>query len=155
MAKIFLDTEFIEDGRTIELISIGMVRDDGRALYMENADCEIGRASDWVRENVLPHLTGPRVPLVDIADEIREFAGERPEFWTYYGAYDWVVLCRLFGRMIDLPAGWPFLAYDLRQWLDMRGHRDVCQPDGAPHHALADATWIANTAKQFGVLSNG
>ncbi len=31
--KIFYDAEFIEDGVTIDLISIAMVAEDGRELY--------------------------------------------------------------------------------------------------------------------------
>ena len=33
--RIWFDTEFIEDGRTIDLLSIGMVRDDGLEYYAE------------------------------------------------------------------------------------------------------------------------
>lgn len=51
--KFFLDTEFIEDGSTIDLISIGIVREDGREFYAINDDCDWDKASDWVRENVL------------------------------------------------------------------------------------------------------
>ena len=54
--KYFLDTEFIEDGKTIDLISIGLVCEDGRSLYLQNAECEFGKASDWVWRNVFPHL---------------------------------------------------------------------------------------------------
>lgn len=36
--KYFLDTEFIEDGVTIDLISIGIVSDDGREFYACNRD---------------------------------------------------------------------------------------------------------------------
>jgi hypothetical protein len=151
MARIFFDCEFIEDGSTIDLISIGMVREDGLTLYLENADCDLSRASDWVRENVVPHLDGFRTSLPAIRESVTAFAGANPEFWTYFGAYDWVALCQLYGRMIDLPTGWPYLAYDLRQWLDMRGHRDVRQPDDAPHNALQDALWIADTARQYGL----
>ena len=43
--KYFLDTEFIEDGKTIDLISIGIVSEDGRELYCENSDCDLSRAS--------------------------------------------------------------------------------------------------------------
>lgn len=56
MIKYFLDTEFIEDGKTIDLISIGLVCEDGRAFYKQNVECQFGRASDWVWRNVFPHL---------------------------------------------------------------------------------------------------
>lgn len=54
--KYFLDTEFIEDGKTIDLISIGIVSEDGRKLYLQNAECDFSKASDWVWRNVFPHL---------------------------------------------------------------------------------------------------
>lgn len=54
--KYFLDTEFIENGKTIDLISIGIVTDNGRELYLQNSECAFGYASDWVWRNVYPHL---------------------------------------------------------------------------------------------------
>lgn len=64
--RYFYDTEFLEDGRTIELISIGIVGEDGEAYYAVNAevgesvgDGSLGKriaASDWLMENVVPHL---------------------------------------------------------------------------------------------------
>jgi hypothetical protein len=55
--RIFLDTEFIEDGRTIDLVSIGMVREDGRTYYGQAQDFDPAKASPWVREHVLEQLT--------------------------------------------------------------------------------------------------
>lgn len=62
MSRIYYDTEFLEDGRTIELISIGMVAEDGRELYAVNAEIEheplftrIG-SHRWLMDNVIPHL---------------------------------------------------------------------------------------------------
>lgn len=51
--RYWLDTEFIEDGKTIDLISIGIVAEDGREYYAINRDCDFSKASDWVEENVL------------------------------------------------------------------------------------------------------
>ena len=49
----WLDTEFIEDGKTIDLISIGIVAEDGREYYAVNNECNFCNASPWVWENVL------------------------------------------------------------------------------------------------------
>ena len=66
--KIFYDTEFIEDGRSIDLISIGLVADDGREYYAvcsevdqwtpEGSEKLHKRISghDWLMRNVIPHL---------------------------------------------------------------------------------------------------
>jgi hypothetical protein len=60
--RYFYDTEFLEDGHTIDLISIGIVADDGRELYAVAQ--EVGeeplrsriRSHDWLMMNVVPHL---------------------------------------------------------------------------------------------------
>lgn len=38
--------------------------------------------------------------------------------YAYYADYDWVVFCQLFGKMIDLPKGFPRYCKDLKQELD-------------------------------------
>lgn len=139
--KIWFDTEFIEDGRTIDLLSIGMVSEDGRRYYAEPAETDRSRASPWVRENVIPHLTGPLKPRLTIADEIMAFAGEKPEFWAYYADYDWVALCQLFGTMMDLPNGWPMYCRDLKQVCDALGNPKLPAQEGDEHNALNDAQW--------------
>jgi hypothetical protein len=55
--KYWYDTEFIEDGKTVDLISIGIVAEDGRELYLQNRDAKFKNASDWVYRNVYPSLT--------------------------------------------------------------------------------------------------
>jgi len=66
----------------------------------------------------------------EIAEEIKEFTyqstheiqtGYKPEsieLYGYYSAYDHVALCWLFGKMIDLPKGFPMFTKDLKQMLD-------------------------------------
>ena len=141
--KIWFDTEFIEDGKTIDLISIGMVREDGETYYAENLNCRHDLASQWVKGNVLVHLQhGPFGKLRSgIAKDVVEFAGEKPEFWAYFADYDWVVLCQLFGRMIDLPKGWPMYCRDVKQLCDSLGNPALPAQISQEHHALADAKW--------------
>lgn len=54
--RYWFDTEFIEDGKTIDLLSIGIVAEDGRELYLEILEADWSKASDWVKANVLPAL---------------------------------------------------------------------------------------------------
>jgi hypothetical protein len=54
--KYFIDEEFIDDGRTIDLISIGIVSSDGREYYAQSAEFNPNNASEWVKGNVFPHL---------------------------------------------------------------------------------------------------
>jgi hypothetical protein len=141
--KVFFDTEFIEDGRTIDLVSIGMVREDGATFYAEPRESNLGQASDWVRSNVLPHLRGGAYLMnrSEIAGRVIAFAGEKPEFWAYFSSYDWVVLCQLYGRMIDLPKGWPMWCRDVKQLAASLGDPALPDKSYARHYALADAEW--------------
>lgn len=141
--KIWFDTEFLEDGKTIELISIGMIREDGQTLYRETHSAgDVCTKSDWLVKNVLPHLTFRSTLRNDIAADIKAFAGYKPEFWAYYADYDWVVLCQLFGRMIDLPDTWPMYCRDLKQLCDDCGNPELPkQGKDSEHNALSDAVW--------------
>lgn len=148
--RFFLDTEFIEDGRTIDLLSIALVADSGAEFYAELAETDRGRAHPWVQEHVIPKLTGPVLPRDAIAWDIVCFVrqqhghpeqGPRPEFWGYYADYDWVALCQLFGRMLDLPKGFPMFCLDLKQWAHQLGNPQPPEQGKGEHHALADARW--------------
>ena len=54
--KIFIDTEFIEDGRTIDLISLGAVSEFDSRFYAQSCEFDPMKASRWVVENVFHHL---------------------------------------------------------------------------------------------------
>lgn len=143
--RYWFDTEFIEDGKTIDLMSLGIIAEDGRELYVENMDCDLSMASDWVRDNVIPHL-GKNDPLRLYRKQIRhtvlDFVGaDKPELWAYYADYDWVALCQLFGTMMDLPKGWPMYCRDVKQLCDDLGNPKLPEQGKGEHHALADARW--------------
>jgi hypothetical protein len=159
--KSFIDTEFSERGpkHPIELISIAIVAEDDREFYAINSRFNPKHASKWVKEHILPQVTfkgeelygsgaSPRrrfeasriMPPRQIAEEIKVFCGEKPEFWGYYADYDWVVLCQLFGAMIDLPQGWPMFCMDLKQLCMEKGNPKLpTLPNTIEHHALYDA----------------
>lgn len=139
--KYFFDTEFIEDGKTIDLISIGIVAQDGRTLYCESNECALSKANDWVKENVIPHLNGDVQSRFDIALQIKEFVGQAPEFWGWYADYDWVVLMQLYGTMMQLPETWPMYCNDLKQLCNMLGNPDLPKQKTTEHNALNDAIW--------------
>lgn len=168
--KVFFDTEFIEDGKTIDLLSIGLVREDGVELYLENSDVSWSKANPWVRENVLPRLNAWQhrrgyiephptehidgyTPRAQIAASVRAFAGDAPEFWAYYADYDWVVLCQLYGRMIDLPEGWPKYCRDFKQLRDQKPAFKAPPSPSDEHHALADALWLKQAFEAFDELT--
>lgn len=45
--KYFIDTEFVDDGHTIDLISIGIVAEDGRELYLQHVRPGLEEAPGW------------------------------------------------------------------------------------------------------------
>jgi len=140
--RYWFDTKFIEYPYTIDLISIGIVAEDGREFYSESIEVDWSKADEWVLKNVKPHLRGNAIPRSEIRQGILDFIGKDvPEFWAYYADYDWVVFCWLFGRMIDLPRGWPKFCRDIRQLAVQMGSPQLPKQTGTEHHALADARW--------------
>ena len=148
--KYFYDTEFLEDGKTIDLISIGIVAEDGREYYAEvlHPRWLWNRITqhDWLMKNVVPQL-GPMddmKPREQIRDEVAEFLKPRhgrdqAELWAWFGAYDHVCLAQLFGTMMDFPKYVPMWTNDLRQEVHRLGIGKMpAQPAGL-HNALADA----------------
>ncbi|MGV9679395.1 polyadenylate-specific 3'-exoribonuclease AS [Nocardia sp. NPDC003482] len=145
--RYFYDCEFVEDGKTIDLISIGVVCEDGREYYAVSTEFDAGRAGPWVRRNVLPKLPSPASPLWrsrgQIRDELYRFLVPRvsvePELWAWVGAYDHVALCQLWGSMVDLPAAMPRYTNELRQHWEMSGRPPLPPVPADAHDALADA----------------
>jgi hypothetical protein len=152
----YIDTEFYEDGKQIHLISIGIVCEDGRELYCENGEFnwEIVPNDHWIQQNVRPHLEhGDGVwcayTKAELRFAIQQFVfdgNSKPVFYGYFADYDWVVMCQLFGRMVDLPSGFPKYCIDLKQTMHERGlskewKQAVCPDPEDDHHALVDARW--------------
>ena len=146
--RYFYDTEFIEDGRTIDLISIGVVAEDGREYYAVSTEFDPERAGSWVRANVLPKLPPPASPLWRSRQQIRldleEFFGvfgatEPIELWAWVGAYDHVALCQLWGPMVALPQSLPRYTRELRQLWEDRGSPRMPSRSPDAHDALVDA----------------
>lgn len=229
MNKIYYDFEFLEGPQTkrflginigqtkptIDVISVGMVRDDGSEYYAVSKDFNLKEAWNrwdgeyhelsgfakeqgfsprknfWIRENVLKpifiELAGKenRKNIItndfedyllaskdfnyknlkslinkygksktDIAQEVFEFCtGEtlslekvkyykvnpQPcELYGYYSAYDHVCLAWLFGKMIDLPDGFPMYTNDLKQMFDEKQNKFRQDHEINPTKLMAD-----------------
>jgi hypothetical protein len=54
----------------------------------------------------------------DDEDKYNNTYKSQPKFHGYYADFDWVVFAWLFGKMIDLPTGFPMFCIDLKQELD-------------------------------------
>lgn len=143
--RYFFDCEFNDTGSIIDLISIGIIGEDDREFYAVSNEFDPSLANLWVQENVYPQLESRESEAWKSRDEIREgileFVGDdpRPEFWAYSGAYDWVSLVQLFGRLIDIPNGWPRFVRDLRDWRWRLGDPALPFKIAERHHALDDA----------------
>ena len=112
-----------------------------------------------------------------IAKEVKEFVSNcenlnrgsvvyekqksKPEFYAYYCNYDWVVFCWLFGKMLDLPTGFPMFCNDIKVLMDQKvseysdrfmignetfkekmsfvKNKDSYPKNEKEHHALSDA----------------
>jgi hypothetical protein len=164
--KVFYDCEFLEDGHTIDLISIGLVKDTGGTYYAINQEAPWSRigAHPWLVKNVVKHLPlvttsagwAPNIthqdykPRARIAQEVLRFlVGEDetlPEIQlnAYYAAYDHVCLMQLWGPMISAPKGVPWYTRDLKveaDRLEISTKNDAWpkQNPDLEHHALHDA----------------
>ena len=169
----------------IDLIQVGIVCSDGREYSALNSQYSYRRCNDWVREHVIKKLYWKYVSgdqrnrwdehnfhqhygktEKEIADEILIFTSVSDlhspsiNFYGYYCDYDWVLLCTLYGNMVDLPKAWPMYCRDLKQMLDERAEALPLNPGatledriahirGVPgypatymeHDALEDARW--------------
>src|SRR5258705_12087920 len=103
--RFFYDLEFGDTTSVVSLISIGVVADDGREYYAVSSEFDPLGVHPWVADNVLPQLppASSWKPRSVIARELEEFFGDEPVWWAWYGAYDHVGLCQLWGDMASLP----------------------------------------------------
>ncbi|PBC38569.1 hypothetical protein CJ179_38915 [Rhodococcus sp. ACS1] len=165
--RYYYDTEFDEDGTSIELISIAIVAEDGRELYrvVEDADWERINKNQWVMEHVIPLLPTLGEPEWQLKDTIRKevydflypyqpvpgevqsigYVGD-PELWAWFGAYDHVVLAQMFGKMAQFPAFIPQWTNDLRQEVHRLKNPALPKQRKGEHDALEDARQVKRWA---------
>ncbi len=154
---------------------MGLIREDGQELYVINEECLSGvMRHPWMSVNVVPYLPirsddnfilewdqkHPEYQYVlgmdRLALEVRKFLTEVSdvELWAYYGAYDHVVLCQIFGDMTDLPAGIPMWTHELMQLQEQYPHVPLPPQPINAHHAMADARWVRDAHKRIWDLVN-
>lgn len=163
--RVFIDSEFIEDGLTISPVSLAFVKEGGESLYIVIQGCDYSKANAWVRANVLPNLMRSQSLMLLTVEEARDvivsFVGRDPEFWGYYCDYDWVMLCQVFGDMGALPASWPEFCLDLKQRLyEMSvlypGCHGIRSVEGSvAHNALSDAEAIRDVFLETELIYDG
>ncbi len=170
--KYWLDTEFHEEPGRLDLISLGIVAQNGSEWYGVSGWFKPGDCNLWVQKHVLPHLSDPRTAVTSW-DSVKRFEHRKnmahslegffegdpqPEFWGYYCDYDWVAFCQIFGSMIDLPSRFPNFCLDLRQLMHTYGVQRPSLPASfkPEHNALVDARWTkAAWTRVNGLLPEG
>lgn len=123
-----------------------------------------GKTNKQIAEEVIEFCNPTKENEINVDDIVKGNIKNNKEFYAYYADYDWVVFCQLFGKMIDLPNGFPMYCIDLKQeldnyisktWKDVKmstwGHEGISldkfkQHPNYPkqtnkHNALADAKW--------------
>lgn len=149
--KFALDTEFIDTKTCSALISLALVGQDGRELYVEFGYPE-NEITPWLAKNVVPMLSEVKCSFETAANEIRDFVAAAPdqgppEFWAYWGAYDWYWFCRVWGGFIEMPGHY---THRYREFADyQQGVPAVCGPE---HHALNDARALMVAMKNKGLV---
>lgn len=258
----YIDTEFLEGTQkenfpislfrketpnTIDLISIGIVAEDGREYYAVSKDFNLKEAWNrydiesfdkqdnllsiprkvyWIRENVLKSIwidlfllheadftflkgkaydqfekelkNGEHNKLFtfkslnalikrygktnkQIAEEIISFVypeaeenrvgytpkqcidrwfssnTEKPQFYAYYADYDWVAFCWLFGKMMNLPKGFPKYCFDIKQLMDEKAYgvvKGLCFGDTKQEEEKMAINSISGQVEAFKTFTN-
>ena len=143
--RYFMDWEFNEDGVLVRPISAAFVCEDGRELYLINAEQDLSLFAEntetgvFLRNHVLPTLpikAGRLDPYVwdtghphyeahvfsrsAMRAQILHFMRARSgpvELWANYGVYDMICLNQLWGSMRDKDPILPWYCNDLQQTL--------------------------------------
>ncbi|MCW2681796.1 MAG: hypothetical protein JWM62_3197 [Frankiales bacterium] len=144
--RIWYDAEFSTTAPTVELISLGAVAEDGREFYGVSTEFDPSAAHPWVVTNVLPQLPAHGDPAwmsrPALRESLLEFLGPEPVLWAWYGAYDHVALCQLWGSMPELPRAIPRFTLDVRQLWEHLGRPPLPAQASGLHHALDDARHV-------------
>ena len=147
---IFLDTEFTCFHQP-DLISIGLIGEDGSEFYAERTDYNRNACSAFVNQTVLPllgRLQGAASSRSELTDRVREWFGQLPEPATIVYDYDddWNLLVKaMLGQPIQkLPDNFGadklhLSATVITHPVFEQAHGKTFTPDLPQHHALADA----------------
>ena len=94
---IFMDGEFNGlSANGTEFLSLALIKPNGDELYLEiETDSKI---DEWVKDNVVPHLTGETVSKGAAIQKITRFVGDsKPYLIADVNQFDWMGICGLFG----------------------------------------------------------
>ena len=146
---VFLDTEFTSFVRP-DLISIGLVAEDGREFYAERTDYRRDECTAFVCETVLPLLgrvPGAACSRPELTCRVREWFEALPERATIVFDFerDWLLLADAYlgSENQEPPANVSerlhLDRFAITHPLFEQAQNRTYSTDWPPHHALADA----------------
>lgn len=137
--RIYLDTEFTSLTQSAKLISLALVDENGRSLYIEIKGCTLPE-NEWLKENVYRNLEwrleDPEqfylqnevhsvgyLPLDEVAKYIQLWLLNYKEIfiWADCVVWDWVLFCELFGGAQQIPKSIFYLPFDLATLIPLSG----------------------------------
>jgi DNA polymerase III epsilon subunit-like protein len=112
---IFWDTEFSSlNPYQGEILSVGMVKPTGEELYLE-VEADESTLDPWVKENVIPYLSGKKVSREEAVKQMFAFMGtSRPYMVAFVNFFDVIYLYKLMGLKggtKDFPFHWIHLDF--------------------------------------------
>lgn len=160
MQRLFLDTEFSSLDDNAELISIGLVAEDGSTFYRELSGWRLSRASEFCHFNVIPLLTETTKSAEEVGEELRTWLVERGDcvIATDSLRWDWMWLMHLLDELPENVLNTPLLL--TMNYLNNYDAFTVALEEffttSTPHHALTDAkanmhAWLVSGKDVFTV----
>ncbi|MGY0615622.1 3'-5' exoribonuclease domain-containing protein [Vibrio sp. FJH11] len=169
--QLYFDTEFTSLTQQARLLSLAFVDQNGREFYAEVASEQTSAFDPWIREHVISNMYWLKDPdqktfeaqqptsyrtevyhnVQTIATQLTQWLSvyDRTEIWADCPAYDWVLLCELFGGSLNLPKNVNYKVFDLATLLRVKGLDpdierlallpDNQHPSGVLHNAMYDA----------------
>ena len=143
--NIFFDTEFCGLKKDTQLISIGLISEDGKEFYGEFTSINTELLDDWIIENVLMNTAkygevnetdivinesdyhfGTRE---EIQEELKNWLSQYEEVQLISDVchYDMVLFIDIFGSAFDLPDNVSPVCYDINQ--DIASYYEESQKD--------------------------
>lgn len=162
--KVFFDTEFTGLHKDTTLISIGMVDENGRSLYIELNDYDKSQVDDWIRKNVISHLENNEAMTKKEASEaVKNWLAkyDSVQLISDCSHYDMVLFVDLFGDAMSIPDNVTPVCHDINQ--DIAKYYGISEQDafdlsrekivkgfkipGDKHNSLYDARVIRQIYK--------
>ena len=137
-----LACEVIEHNRTLGLVSLALVAEDERALYVQNSSFDFMQGD---QDTLAPWATYEEIGSI-VRAFLKQDIDPTPQFWAYYGAHDFVAFCQVLGPC--RPSSFPPYFNELRQALDAQGKYE-CTPPIEPRHALDRARWVKHIVAEM------